>query len=682
MTVAEVKPAPERPSTLRIWLLAIRPATLPAAMSGVIVGLGAALAVDAPFRADMAVGCLAVAILLQVTANLANDLSDFRKGADTPDRTGPVRVAAAGLVTERQLEVAIALVIGLAGVVGLWLTVVGGPVLLALGVLAVIAALAYTGGPWPYGYRGLGEVFVFVFFGLVAVVGTAYLQAGRLEPVFVWAAIPVGALTTAILVVNNLRDIPTDTAAGKRTLAVILGARATTIEYVVAAGRRLPGAGRPRSGRWRPDRPPATPHDPAGVPAVRDRAHVRGTAPAQPGPEGDRPPGTRPRPPLRRRAGALGVTGVTAIRALVADRVRIPFRRPFPTARGMWVERDAWLIRLVADDGRVGLGEAVLETEPGETQDVILTALIREAAEGVPGHLPSMAELELHGAPGRALNAALESALLDLERGLHPELSPGGDGVGVNATIPSLGADAAAEAARQSVESGFLTLKVKAGAERETDVLVERVRAIRDAVGPDVLLRLDVNGAWDLATAEDRLEAIARFDIEFVEQPLAGGDVDALAELRRRVRVPIAADEAADSVRAAWDLLRADAVDVLVIKPARVGGPAAVAEIADLAAERGVPVVISTLFETGIGIAAALTAAAALPVVATDRWAAPPDHGLATAGLLDHDLLTESLIVADGRMHAPARTGSGGLGVVLDDRAVERFRVEAVGSAG
>jgi 1,4-dihydroxy-2-naphthoate octaprenyltransferase len=223
--------APERPSAVRIWLLAIRPATLPAALSGVIVGLGAALAVGVPFRFDAALGCLAVALLLQVTANLANDLSDFRKGADTPDRTGPVRVAAAGLVTERQLELAIGITVGLAGLVGLWLTVIGGPILLALGALAIVAALAYTGGPWPYGYRGLGEVFVFVFFGLVAVVGTAYLQAGRVQPLFVAAAVPVGALTTAILVVNNLRDIPTDAAAGKRTLAVILGASATAFEY-------------------------------------------------------------------------------------------------------------------------------------------------------------------------------------------------------------------------------------------------------------------------------------------------------------------------------------------------------------------------------------------------------------------------------------------------------------------
>jgi 1,4-dihydroxy-2-naphthoate octaprenyltransferase len=242
VTSVSAPSAPDRPSALRIWLLAVRPATLPAAISGVVVGLGAAAAVETPFRLDTALGCLAVALLLQVAANLANDLSDFRAGADTPDRTGPLRVAAAGLVSERQLEVAIGVTIAVAALVGLLLAVVGGPVLLLLGALAILAALAYTGGPWPYGYHGLGEVFVFVFFGLVAVVGTAYLQAGTVEPVFVAAAVPVGALTTAILVVNNLRDIPTDTAAGKRTLAVVLGARATTIEYasIVAVAFAVP----------------------------------------------------------------------------------------------------------------------------------------------------------------------------------------------------------------------------------------------------------------------------------------------------------------------------------------------------------------------------------------------------------------------------------------------------------
>ena len=216
---------------LRTWLLAVRPATLPAAASGVVVGLGAALAVGAAFRPDTALGCLAVAILLQVLANLANDLSDFRRGADTPDRAGPTRVASAGLVSPRQLELAIGLTIAAAGLVGAWLAWVGGPAIVALGILAIVAALAYTGGPWPYGYRALGEVFVFIFFGLVAVVGTAYLQALRFEALFVVAAIPMGALITAILVVNNLRDIPTDAAAGKRTLAVVLGRRATAVEY-------------------------------------------------------------------------------------------------------------------------------------------------------------------------------------------------------------------------------------------------------------------------------------------------------------------------------------------------------------------------------------------------------------------------------------------------------------------
>ncbi len=222
-----------RPSTVRIWVIAARPATLPAALAGVAVGLGAALGAGVPLRLDSAIGCVLVALLLQVVANFANDLFDFRRGADTAARTGPLRVAAAGLVTERQLEIAIALTIGLAGLVGLWLALIGGPVLIAVGLLAVVAALGYTGGPWPYGYRGLGEVFVFTFFGLVAVIGTSYLQAGRVETLFVAAAVPVGALTTAILVVNNLRDIPTDRVAGKRTLAVMLGARAAQAEYAL-----------------------------------------------------------------------------------------------------------------------------------------------------------------------------------------------------------------------------------------------------------------------------------------------------------------------------------------------------------------------------------------------------------------------------------------------------------------
>lgn len=232
-------PSVRAPSSIRVWLLAIRPATLPAAVGPVLVGLGAAAGSGAALRLDTALACLAVALLLQIAANLANDLADFRRGADTPDRKGPVRVAAAGLMTERRLEVGIVIVIAAADVLGLYLAAVGGIGMLVLGALAVVSALAYTGGPWPYGYRGLGEVFVFAFFGLMAVGVTAYLQAGRVEGVYLLAAVPMGALITAILIVNNLRDIPTDRAAGKRTLAVTFGEGFAKAEYyatlVVAA---------------------------------------------------------------------------------------------------------------------------------------------------------------------------------------------------------------------------------------------------------------------------------------------------------------------------------------------------------------------------------------------------------------------------------------------------------------
>ena len=217
---------------LRIWLLAARPATLPAAVGPVLVGLGAALSIGTPLRADTAVACLAVAVLLQVAANLSNDLADFERGADTADRLGPIRAAATGLLTPGALRRGIGIVVIAAGIIGLYLVSVGGPVLLVLGAAAIVAAIAYTGGPWPYGYRGLGEVFVFAFFGLVAVAGTAFLQAGTLKPLFLTSAVPMGALVTAILVVNNLRDLPTDRAAAKRTLAVMFGEGFAKAEYV------------------------------------------------------------------------------------------------------------------------------------------------------------------------------------------------------------------------------------------------------------------------------------------------------------------------------------------------------------------------------------------------------------------------------------------------------------------
>ena len=218
------------PSRARAWLAASRPATLPAAVGPVLVGLGVAIGLGV-FELLPALATLTVALLLQVLSNLANDLSDFRSGADAADRLGPPRAAAQGWLSEREMLIGIGVVAGLAGLVGLYLVWLGGVVILLLGVAAVVSALAYTGGPVPYGYRGLGEVFVFIFFGLVAVAGTTYLQTLTWEPLAFVAAVPVGALVTAILVVNNLRDIEPDRRAGKLTLAARRGPRFAMQEY-------------------------------------------------------------------------------------------------------------------------------------------------------------------------------------------------------------------------------------------------------------------------------------------------------------------------------------------------------------------------------------------------------------------------------------------------------------------
>ncbi len=374
---------------------------------------------------------------------------------------------------------------------------------------------------------------------------------------------------------------------------------------------------------------------------------------------------------LRAILEAVPVAGLSALR------VRVPFRRPFATATGMWLHREAWIVLLEGADGRVGLGEAVLEPDATEVEETILARAIRDAAASArEGDLPDAEELELLGGPGRALRAAIDGARLDLA------LEPDGAAVSVNGTIGFAAPREGAEAALQAMQAGFTTLKLKAGAERETEDLVARVRAIRRAVGPEIRLRLDVNAAWDLPTAEDRLEAVARFDIEYVEQPLAVDDSAGAAELRRRVAVPLAADEAVYSVSAARRLLAEGAADVLVVKPARVGGPVAVAEIAAAAAAAGVPVVLSTLFETGIGVASARVAAAALPAAPWRGGTTRLPHGLATAGLLEHDLLRAPMTLDDGELAAPGGDGAAGLGITLDDGVMRRFAVEAVEGAG
>jgi 1,4-dihydroxy-2-naphthoate octaprenyltransferase len=225
----------QAPAGLRIWVMAARPRTLPAAVAPVLVGTSLAVE-EGTFHPVSFVAALLGSIFIQVGTNLANDYSDARRGADTEDRLGPVRVTAGGLAPPRQVLLATYVTFGLAVLCGAYLVAVAGPALLLVGVASILAGVTYTGGPKPYGYEGLGELFVFLFFGVVAVVGSYYVQIQHLPWQAFVLSIPVGLLAAAILVVNNVRDIETDRQAGKRTLAVRLGRERTRVLYAGIVG--------------------------------------------------------------------------------------------------------------------------------------------------------------------------------------------------------------------------------------------------------------------------------------------------------------------------------------------------------------------------------------------------------------------------------------------------------------
>ncbi|MCG3212199.1 MAG: 1,4-dihydroxy-2-naphthoate octaprenyltransferase [Anaerolineae bacterium] len=222
-------------STPQKWVLAARPKTLPAAAAPVAVGTAVAIS-EGVFSFWPALAALLGALLIQIATNFANDVFDYKKGADTTERLGPLRVTQAGLLSPGQVMAGMWLTFGLAAVIGVYLVLVGGWPIVVIGLLSILAGIAYTGGPFPLGYNGLGDLFVFIFFGLVAVCGTYYVQALTVSAAAVWTAIPLGFLATAILVVNNLRDIDTDRAAGKKTMAVRLGRRGAQMEYLLLAG--------------------------------------------------------------------------------------------------------------------------------------------------------------------------------------------------------------------------------------------------------------------------------------------------------------------------------------------------------------------------------------------------------------------------------------------------------------
>jgi 1,4-dihydroxy-2-naphthoate polyprenyltransferase len=220
------------PSYMQRWILAARPRTLPAAVSPVLVGWAVALH-SGTLHWDAALALLGVAVLLQINANLINDVVDFQEGLDTAERLGPLRVTQAGLLTPRQVWTGVGVVFALAGLLGLYLTYVSGWVVVVMGLAAFAGALAYSTGPFPLAKKGLGDLAVMLFFGFLAVCGTVFVLVGHIPALAWWGGLVVGALVTNVLVVNNLRDMPTDRQAGRQTLPVRLGYRGGEVEYLV-----------------------------------------------------------------------------------------------------------------------------------------------------------------------------------------------------------------------------------------------------------------------------------------------------------------------------------------------------------------------------------------------------------------------------------------------------------------
>ncbi len=217
---------------LEAWILASRPKTLLAAFVPVVTGTAIAIS-DGMFNALAAVDALICALLIQIGTNFSNDLFDYLAGTDSPGRLGPKRALAEGWISVKEMKIGTALTFGITFILGLYLVYLGGWVILLIGVLSILAGIAYTTGPIPLSYNGLGDIFSFLFFGLIGTIGTYYVQSLRISSLAVLSSIPVGALVTNILIVNNYRDIDEDRLAGKKTLAVIFGKRFSRIQYLI-----------------------------------------------------------------------------------------------------------------------------------------------------------------------------------------------------------------------------------------------------------------------------------------------------------------------------------------------------------------------------------------------------------------------------------------------------------------
>ena len=354
---------------------------------------------------------------------------------------------------------------------------------------------------------------------------------------------------------------------------------------------------------------------------------------------------------------------------------RIPFRQPFATSQGTEAERHGFLLRLGTDKGLAGLGEVAPIPGSDSRVGVDVTTLLETVAprlvgnslEAVHNALGTMEQL--HPAAVAAVRCGIDTAVCDLlsqAAGMPVALWLAGQAaetVPVNATVALADTVLAAEASARVRALGFPCVKLKVGMAEGVETERERVAAVRNAIGERTKLRLDANGAWDEDEAIATIRALEPYDLEFVEQPVAFGNVQSLRRVREAVNTPIAVDEDVTGAEAAARVLRAGAAQMLIIKPMVVGGLRAARQIIQSAQSQGVSCVVTTTIDTGIGIAAALHLAATLP---SPTLAC----GLATGDLLATDLLASPLAIHDGRMRRPDTPG---LGVRLDETMLERF---------
>ncbi|KAB8141645.1 o-succinylbenzoate synthase [Chloroflexia bacterium SDU3-3] len=362
------------------------------------------------------------------------------------------------------------------------------------------------------------------------------------------------------------------------------------------------------------------------------------------------------------------------IQRILLRTYRIPYQATFTTAHGSEQWREGVLLEIDMGDGLTGLGEAAPVAAFGGGSAAQALAVARAIAARALGQPLALADRLLaaldYSRPGvSAAACAFDTAIHDIRARqaklplahlLTPEAPAS---VTVNATIGGLPSEAACESARQAVGLGFGTIKLKVGVAASPQGEIERIKAVRAAIGPDVKLRLDANGAWDAPTAIAILHTFAPYNIELLEQPVPADDLWGMAQVRAASVVPIAADEALTGPEQARQIIQRQAADILVVKPMCAGGIGRAREIAQIGLEAGLGVFVTSTIESGVGVAAALHVAAALPTHALAC-------GLATGALLAGNLLRHALPVRMGRMALPAEHG---LGVALDDVQLGRW---------